>query len=175
MQQLLLEMEIEDSDHTSPSSLLNHLTESSLDQPKEYLASLLSSQLGSRLLETLLRVAPRDIFKQLWRTYFKGQIGRLAVHPFANFVVAKGISRLEEKGMKKAIKECMGVSGGRGMIKTSRTSVLLAFVERASDLPACQEGVLELVCSVLDVKDEKNMFVPCLMALKTLPVSCRLA
>jgi hypothetical protein len=37
----------------------------------------------------------------------------------SNFVVAKGIERLDEAGVERAIGECKAVSGGRGMISTS--------------------------------------------------------
>ena len=81
-----------------------------------YLTSLLISPIGSRLFETLLRVAPGTLFSHVWQTHFEGKIGRYSVHPYANFVVARGVSRLGESGMERAIKQCLHVSGGRGMI-----------------------------------------------------------
>lgn len=79
------------------------------------------------------------------------------MHPFANFVVAKGVVRLSTGAMDVVVRECKSISGGRGLIskvigcfdietliclETARTSVLQALVDRAVVLGECQEKVL---------------------------------
>ena len=81
-----------------------------------YPSSLLTTATGSRLFESILAVAPERIFKALWELYFVGKIGKFAGHPFANFVTAKGVSRLDAEGVEQVIKECKSVAGGRGLI-----------------------------------------------------------
>jgi nucleolar protein 9 len=56
------------------------------------------------------------VFGKLWSTYFEGKIGKLAIHPMSNYVVAKGVERLDKDGLERAVGECKAVSGGRGMI-----------------------------------------------------------
>jgi nucleolar protein 9 len=56
------------------------------------------------------------VFNKLWATYFEGKIGKLAIHPMSNYVVAKGVERLDKDGLERAVGECKAVSGGRGMI-----------------------------------------------------------
>ncbi|ORX36012.1 armadillo-type protein, partial [Kockovaella imperatae] len=172
--QLLVGLEV--GDGAAEGSLLDHLTEGLVSdlangsaRPKEYPASLLSFPIGSHLFEKILSVAPEPIFQELWRLYFHGKIGKLAIHPFANFVVASGVARLDADGILSVVKECKSVNGGRSLIKTARTSVLQALVARCVDVP-CGSEVLQLIRSALDLpeKDAKPL-VPCLMALKTCP------
>lgn len=204
--QLILELEVEDGDGEREGSLSDHLTEGLVSalqngsisklETQPFLLTLQSSPTGTRLFETLLRVSPPNVFSALWTTYFVGKIGKLAAHPFANFVVAKGVSRLDQLGLENVIRECAAVSGGRGlisesslgslmlMIETARTSVLQALVDRATVLGQCEKAVVEvgfirglkvadpqLIISALDLTDQSAL-VPCLMALKTFPVSC---
>ena len=122
--QLLLEIEIEDGRERDAGSLLDTFTEGLVRQLENgetptaqvYLASLLAAPTGTRLLETILRVSPAEIVNQVWALYFEGKIGKLATHPFANFVVAQGVGRLDVAQIEQVVKECRAVAGGKGMI-----------------------------------------------------------
>ena len=129
------------------------------------------SPTGTRLLEALLKLSPARIFAALWSAYFVGKIGKWAGHPFANFVVAAGVTRLDGKQVRAAIKEIKSVSGGKPLIKMARTSVLLAMADRAAGLSdKTQTAVVSLVESALDLGEHKGALVPALMALKTFPM-----
>lgn len=131
-QQLLLECEVEDQASTSPNSLLDHLTEglitslSSLspdEKPlaKQYIPSLLVSQAGTHMLEGILASAPQNVFDAIWELYFVGKLGRLAGHPMGNYVVAKGVGRLDVGGLERAVREVQTNAGGRGLISTYKS------------------------------------------------------
>lgn len=64
----------------------------------------------------MLVFCPYHIFQLVWSTHFEGKIGKLAGHPYANFVVAKGISRLDADGVRGVVQECRAVAGGRALI-----------------------------------------------------------
>ena len=85
-------------------------------EPQPYPISLLTSSTGTRLFESLLLSPPIPIFHKIWSTYFEGKIGKLAIHPMSNFVVAKGVERLDKDGVERVVGECKAVSGGRQMI-----------------------------------------------------------
>jgi nucleolar protein 9 len=53
----------------------------------------------------MLTFAPLSIFNAMWELYFQGKIGKMASHPIANFVVASGVKRLDEDGIKNVIAE----------------------------------------------------------------------
>ncbi|WVQ85259.1 hypothetical protein IAT38_007424 [Cryptococcus sp. DSM 104549] len=181
--QLMLEFEVEDGKAGKPDSLFDVLTEGLVSahkedkeaslEPRPYLSSLLASQTGTRLCEALLGIAPEKIFKVIWKTYFQGKLGKLAGHPYSNFVVAKGVARLGKEGIEELVEEVKGSSGGRGLIKAARTSVLQALVDRSVVLPECQKVVLGLIYSCLELPADKKSsasLVPCLMTLKTFPM-----
>lgn len=58
-----------------------------------------------------MRRAPEKVFATLWATYFKGKLQKLAIHPVANFVVAKGIERLSADQLGEVCEELDEVFG----------------------------------------------------------------
>ncbi|CAD6571315.1 MAG: Nucleolar protein 9 [Tremellales sp. Tagirdzhanova-0007] len=177
--QLLLELEVEQGEAGDEGSLLDHLTQglvshlkvspTSPANPQEYLNSLIANPTGTHLFEAILLHSPFPIFNVIWCTYFRGKISKLALHPYANFVVARGVSRLDRDGIQNVVAECASLSGGQGFIKTARTSVLQALVDRAAVLDDCRMSVLELFISALGLPSDRSSLVPCLMTLKTFP------
>ncbi|WVQ70861.1 hypothetical protein IAR50_000386 [Cryptococcus sp. DSM 104548] len=178
--QLVLEFEVDDKDVEKEGSLFDTLTEGLVSQlasgktdfeAQPFLLSLLASQTGTRPFESLLQLSPAPVFAALWKTYFEGKLGKLAGHPYANFVVAKGVSRLDKEQVEELIKEVKGNSGGRGLIKAARTSVIQALVDRSLTIPEVQKPVLQLIFSCLELPaTSQNSLVPCLMTLKTFPM-----
>jgi nucleolar protein 9 len=79
----------------------------------------------------MLLSSPEKVFAAIWSTYFEGKIGKLAIHPMSNFVVAKAIERLSKEGVERVVTECKAVSGGRGMISTS-TFTLFSVYDNSS-------------------------------------------
>ena len=47
----------------------------------------------------------------MWSVYFDNKLSRLAVHPVANFVVAKSIDRVSADQLKSIIEELGGAWG----------------------------------------------------------------
>ncbi|WVN85380.1 uncharacterized protein L203_100525 [Cryptococcus depauperatus CBS 7841] len=179
--QLLLEFEVNENDAEREESLFDIITEGLVSklasrnenklEAKPYVSSLLSFQTGTRLFESLLHLAPSSTFIALWETYFEGKLGKLAGHPYANFVVAKGVARLDKEKVVKLIEEVKGNSGGRGLIKAARTSVIQALVDRSLIIKEFQSDVLQLISSCLELPAHlTSVLVPCLMTLRTYPI-----
>ncbi|KAK1926743.1 armadillo-type protein [Papiliotrema laurentii] len=134
--QLLLDLEVEDGKAKQSGSLLDILTEGLVGRLAEssgeelkaqtYPSSLLTTATGSRLFESILAVAPEEVFKSLWTVYFVGKTGKFAGHPFANFVTAKGVSRLDAEDVEQVVKECRAVAGGRSLISGFRSSFTIS-------------------------------------------------
>ncbi|KAL7424743.1 Nucleolar protein 9 [Cryptotrichosporon argae] len=176
--QLLLEVEAADGSADTTGSLLDvlseglitHLSSAASPAPAQaYPASLLTSQTGTRLFEALLLHCPPAVFAALWATYVAGKAGKLAAHPYANYVLARGVRRLDAAGVGALVDECKATAGGKGMIKTARTAVLLALVERAAQLGQAGDAVTDLLKSALDMPQDTTALVPCLLTLKTYP------
>jgi len=65
-------------------------------EASDFLGTLLRDATSSHLFETLLTKSSPSIFNLLWSMYFQQQLPRLSVHPVANFVVARALSRTNE-------------------------------------------------------------------------------
>jgi hypothetical protein len=62
------------------------------------------------------------VFEAIWSLYFQGKIGKLAGHPYANFVVARGVERLEKEEIEEVVRECKAVSGGKVLISAYKST-----------------------------------------------------
>lgn len=93
----------------SPSCTENDPT--AIPEPSDFLSTLLRDPTSSHLLETLVLRSPPPIFNILWTVYFKGKLAKLAIHPVANFVVAKTIERMNAEQMAEVIEELGDVWG----------------------------------------------------------------
>ena len=82
-----------------------------IPEPSDYVGTLLRDPTSSHLLETLISRSPDHAFNVLWESYFKGKLARLAVHPVANFVIAKAIARANEEQILNICEEIKPVTG----------------------------------------------------------------
>ncbi|KAI1793004.1 ARM repeat-containing protein [Ganoderma leucocontextum] len=177
--QILLELEAAYGQSDQPGSLMDHALVGMItaihenpdgEAPEsDYLMTLLRDPTASHLLETLVRKSPDKVFDIMWRTYFLGKLAKLAIHPVANFVVAKAIERLNAEQLDAALEELQGVAGK--IVKNSRTGVLKALVERACVVQSGIQGVVQLIVTAfeLDSEEDKSLLVPCILRLKPLP------
>lgn len=127
----------------------------------DYLVTLLRDPTASHLLETLVHRSPAKVFKVLWATYFRSKLPKLAVHPVANFVVAKALERVDASELEEACQELDSILGKiisrrspigtelsyiikLNSVESSRTGVLRALVDRAAALHAHEGRVVEV-------------------------------
>jgi nucleolar protein 9 len=78
---------------------------SSVPEASDYIATLLRDPTSSHLLETLVSYCPESVFGILWTTYFERSLRKLAMHPVANFVVAKALERANAEQLSYAMNE----------------------------------------------------------------------
>jgi nucleolar protein 9 len=76
-----------------------------MPEPSDYLATLLRDPTSSHLLETLVSRCPAPVFDVLWSTYFEQSLRKLAMHPVANFVIAKALERAAPEQLNYALGE----------------------------------------------------------------------
>ncbi|TFY55659.1 hypothetical protein EVG20_g9240 [Dentipellis fragilis] len=164
--QMLLEVEADNGMADEPDSLMDRVLVG-LITLQHFLGTLLRDATSSHLLETLVSRSPPPVFDMLWDTYFAGKLARLAAHPVANFVVAKAIERVSAAQMAQVLSE---LEGALPKIRSSRTGVLRALVERAAAMHAMESEVCEIICSAFELAtpEDRKLFVPCVLRLKTL-------
>jgi nucleolar protein 9 len=82
-------------------------------ETSDYLNTLLRDPTSSHLLETIVSRSPDNAFVALWSTYFQGKLARLALHPVANFVLAKALERVS---VDRLVVACGELEGNWGKI-----------------------------------------------------------
>ena len=71
-----------------------------------------------------MRRLPEEAFDIAFATYLEGKLARLAVHPVANFVVAKALERVSAKQLAAACEEIRSVADKIFSSVISPTSVV---------------------------------------------------
>ncbi|KAI0260538.1 armadillo-type protein [Gloeopeniophorella convolvens] len=173
--QMLLEIEADQGLSDEPGSLMDHVLvglittyhndPSATPEASDYLSTLLRDPTSSHLLETLVSRCPEHIFSMLWPTYFERNLKKLAMHPVANFVVAKALERANTDNLSFVLNE---LRESLGKIRQTRVGVLRALIERAANLNSLEAEVCEAVCFAFEVESEEDrkMFIHCALSLK---------
>ncbi|KAF8556263.1 ARM repeat-containing protein [Imleria badia] len=174
--QLVLEVEADHGSASFPDSLMDRVLVGMIKayhedstvsiEPSDYLVTLLRDPTSSHLLETLVLRCPEQVFNILWSVYFEGKLARLALHPVANFVVAKAVERHDSKQLGDTLEE-LKLSWSKLI---SKTGVLRALIDRSRSLGTHQQGVCEAVFTAVEISssDSRDNLVPCLLFLKSL-------
>lgn len=116
------------------------------DLREEYLAGLLRHPASGPTFETLLLRSNKKVFDAIWSAFFDKKLHRLAGNAVANFVVAVGISRLDEQQFVSTVEELRAIATERRAewIDNTRTGVLRSLLERAAELQVGEEQVSEV-------------------------------
>ncbi|KAI0035625.1 ARM repeat-containing protein [Vararia minispora EC-137] len=140
---------------------------SEVPEESDYLNTLLRDTTSSHLLETLVSFCPPHIFTLLWSVYFKGKLARLAVHPVANFVLAKALERASVDQLEAVVREMSG-SWKKIRSKWMRPGVIRALIERAGSQRAAETVVCEAVRTAFELSapDDLRLAVPCMLRLQ---------
>ncbi|CAL1702092.1 unnamed protein product [Somion occarium] len=177
--QMLLEVEADKEMADEPGSIMDrvlaglisalHEDPTAVPEPSDYVGTLLRDPTSSHLLETLISRSPEPAFNVVWDTYLKGKFARLAVHPVANFVVAKALARASPAQISQACEEIKAVAGK--ILKASRIGVFRALVDRAAALHSQESIVIECITTTFELssEDDYKLAVPCILRL--LPAS----
>ncbi|PPQ90881.1 hypothetical protein CVT25_007351, partial [Psilocybe cyanescens] len=177
--QMLLEVEADQDMADEPGSLMDRVMVgvitacknnlSSEIEESDYLGTLLRDPNSSHLLETIVSRCPDEAFNALWKTYFKGKLARLAAHPVANFVMAKALERVSGSQVAEVYEELDNT--WNKLIRTSRTGVLRALIDRVAVLGSSSRPLSEVIYSAFNITtpEEKALLVPCVLTLLPLP------
>ncbi|EAU82466.1 hypothetical protein CC1G_08217 [Coprinopsis cinerea okayama7 len=173
---VLLGVEAELGLSDEPESLLDHVTmgvishthsgSTTLPEASDFVGTLLRDPASSHLLEAIVSRCPESSFGTLWQLYFKGTLARLAAHPVANFVVAKAIERASVEQLQDIASELEGTWNKN--IRTSRTGVLRAFIERSAVLNAMEKETKQAVQSAFGVESADANLIHCILTVLTL-------
>ena len=131
--QVLLELELtskssRNDSQTILSKLLPDVVSAEGSESAAFINGLMYDAIGSRLLETICTAAPGKLFKQLYKTIFKGRIGALARNEIASYVVIRVLNRLSKEELEEAVEIILPQIGD--LVKRNRTVIVKTLVER---------------------------------------------
>ncbi|KAI0786442.1 armadillo-type protein [Abortiporus biennis] len=173
--QMLLEIEADEGSTQQSGSLMDSVLAGlitavnddpdTIPEASDYVSTLLRDPSSSHLLEILVAKSPENVFRIIWSIYFKGKLRRLAVHPVANFVVAKSFERLDPSEMREACSELNDVVAK--ILSSFRIGVFRALVDRAAALHECESDVIETICKAFELpsEEDRKLLIPCVLRL----------
>ncbi|KAK2754049.1 Nucleolar protein 9 [Arachnomyces sp. PD_36] len=114
------------------SSVIRKLIpEDSLEEGTEsaaFLKSLLYDPVGSRLLETIVPLAPGKLFKNIYKNVFKDRMGTLARNEIAGYVVSHVLERLSKEDLQNAMEQILHEIPS--LVERSRVVVIKTLIQR---------------------------------------------
>lgn len=115
-----------------PKSILRRLVpDESFEEGTEsatFIRGLLYDQVGSRLVETMVRYMPGKVFKNLYKNNIRDRIGSLARNNTAGYVVLRTLERLGKDDLQNAVD--LIIPEVPGLIERSRLIVPRVLIER---------------------------------------------
>ncbi|KAG6328391.1 hypothetical protein ID866_10698, partial [Astraeus odoratus] len=163
--QLLLEIEAEVGEGSSPNSLMDHILVGMVSSSRmfvdiRHLSSFLEISLQAKILA---RNKNRLIISELWSIYFHGKLSRLALHPIANFVVSKAIERLDNNQVKDTLEEL-----DSSWRKTIQQGFYVASLKGRGYSAAMKRRHAVFTTFGLSNPESRLKLVPCVLVLKNL-------
>lgn len=134
--QVLLELELTSksskSSKDTPKTILSTLLPDDISvegsESSVFINGLIYDPIGSRLLETICTFAPGKLFKQIYKTIFKGRIAALARNEIASYVVIRVLERLSKEDLEEAVEAMLPQIGD--LTKRNRTVIIKTLIER---------------------------------------------
>ncbi|KAK2822980.1 Nucleolar protein 9 [Arthroderma sp. PD_2] len=95
-----------------------------------FLNGLFYDPVGSRLLETIVRVAPGKFFKTFYKAIVRERIGSLARNEIASYVVIKVLERVSKEDLQSAIESILPEIPS--LVQRSRLNVIKTLIDRST-------------------------------------------
>ncbi|KAI9278411.1 armadillo-type protein [Phascolomyces articulosus] len=173
--QLLLEMEQSFNDEEGEkiiAALLDRIlwdvatgqdTDDLVASRTSWFETMIRDQGGSRLLQVILKVAPRSVYDKLYEKHLKGKLAKYSQHPLANFVVQTLISTVRTADQFKTMSEELG--GFQALLKSNKHGVIRSVVEASTKVNAQQTQIIKWLREAFGIENDEDqkLFVLCLM------------
>lgn len=107
--------------------LVRNDSQDNFAENESFINHLAYHTIGSRLLEVIIKEAPKKLFIKMYSSIFKARIGVFAKNDVAGFVVIRLLERLDQTDLKDAVEDLS--SQIEPLIQRSRTSVITTLIE----------------------------------------------
>ncbi|CAM0141460.1 Nucleolar protein 9 [Umbelopsis sp. WA50703] len=126
--------------------------------------TLLRDQVGSHLLEVVLKTISPSLYNKIFVTYFRNRLVKLCHHPVANFVVQQlFVNARTSVQLELMVEET--VSGFADYLKFGKVGVIRSLVDACVRLKACEKQVVAGLCDAFGTHSptERKDFVNCVI------------
>ncbi|KAG0254284.1 Nucleolar protein 9 [Mortierella polycephala] len=138
------------------------------DDRDAYVETLLRDQVGSHLLEKIVRVASPALFQKFYTSYFRGRLSKLSFHPIANYVIQNFfVNAKTPVQLEMMVAEVLPEFGN--FLKFGRPGVIRAVVEACKNVGACHKEVIKGLCSAFHTNTpvERKEFMHVVLNMET--------
>ncbi len=114
-------------------SVLDGLISRTTQNPSsDFVRTLIRDETASHLLEAIIESCSVATRYAIWKEYFAGHLNKLALHPVANFLVARFLRHHSARHLSDALHELVAIFPK--LVKTARSGVLISAASRVNDL-----------------------------------------
>ncbi|KAI8337966.1 armadillo-type protein [Chlamydoabsidia padenii] len=180
--QLLLELQDDDESGRQAQTILldrllwgivtdaNPADQRKKDDRKSWFQTLIRDKVGSHLLEVIVKVAPDNVYDQLYKTYLTGNLEKFGVNPVSNFVIQQLISNVRTPAQVDSMVSELSNKSFGVMLKTGKPGVIRSLIDASVKLQSSQKKVVDALADALGMSDvtQRKQFADCVIRLRTL-------
>ncbi|KAG0090636.1 Nucleolar protein 9 [Podila epicladia] len=133
-----------------------------------YVETLLRDQVGSHLLEMIVKVASPALYQKFYTTYFRGRLVKLSFHPIANYVIQQFFVKAKTPvQLEMMVTEVLPEFSN--FLKFGRPGVIRAIVEACKNVGACHKEVIKGLCQAFHTNTpiERKEFLHVVLQMET--------
>ncbi|KAF9414504.1 Nucleolar protein 9 [Podila epigama] len=133
-----------------------------------YVETLLRDQVGSHLLEMIVKVASPTLYQKFYTSYFRGRLVKLSFHPIANYVIQQFFVKAKTPvQLEMMVAEVLPEFGN--FLKFGRPGVIRAIVEACKNVGACHKEVIKGLCQAFHTNTsiERKEFLHVVLQMET--------
>ncbi|KAF7724497.1 Nucleolar protein 9 [Apophysomyces ossiformis] len=127
--------------------------------------TLIRDQVGSHLLEVIVKVAPTSVYNKIYSTYLQKKLEKFSLHPIGNFVIQNLLSSAKNaKQFEMMVKELSG--SFEKLMKNGKYGVIRSLIDSSARLATAEKEVLDALAGALHISDaytDRKEFVNCVM------------
>ncbi|KAK2738943.1 Nucleolar protein 9 [Myotisia sp. PD_48] len=98
-------------------------------ESSSFISTLFYHNIGSRLLEVIVRTAPGKVFKQLYKSVIRDRIGSLSRNEIASYVVIRVLERVSKEDLQSAMESI--IPEIPSLVERYRLNVIKTLIDRA--------------------------------------------
>ncbi|KAI8581582.1 hypothetical protein K450DRAFT_232018 [Umbelopsis ramanniana AG] len=175
--QLLLELQPETEDGQNARDMIidrilwgivsDESTQSNHDRDS-WFETLLRDQVGSHLLEVILKTASPSVYNKIFVTYFRNRLVKLCHHPVANFVVQQlFVNARTTVQLELMVEEA--VPGFADYLKFGKVGVIRSLVDACCNMKSCEKQIVSGLADAFGTHSptERKDFINCVIRMWT--------